>query len=403
MKKRKVELKKELNLLQVVLIGVGIIFGAGIYSLIGVMAGLAGNGAYISVIIAGLICLFTGLSYAFLSKNFPSNSSEYIYILKTFNSEILAKFSGYLMIISGIISVPLVAIAFGMYFSALFKVNAVIIAAIILISLCTMILLKGIKESALATIIGTLIEGGGLFVIIIFGMFHTGNLNFFEFKIDGVFSASVVAVFAFLGFEYITRLSEETKNPEKNIPKGIVLSILISTVVYALVVASSIAVLGAENLSKSNAPLGDVANKIFGENGFFTLTITGLFATANTVLGVLLVTSRQIHGMAEMDAFIYSKSFSKIYKSVPVNAIIISSLLSLIFLVIFKFIFISDLLRILADLTVIPILVVFFLINVSAIIQNLKTEKRKIYILCSLLGALSCLFLAIYEALILLF
>jgi APA family basic amino acid/polyamine antiporter len=387
---QKMELKRELNLLQLVLIGIGIIFGAGIYALVGVMAALAGNGAWISVIIAGLICLFTGLSYAFLSKNFPSNSSEYIYILKTFNSEILAKFSGYLMIISGIISVPLVAIAFGMYFSALFKVNAVIIAAIILISLCTMILLKGIKESALATIIGTLIEGGGLFAIIIFGMFHTGNLNFFEFKIDGVFSASVVAVFAFLGFECITRLSEETKNPEKNIPKGIVLSILISSIVYTLTVVSSLAVLGAENLAKSKAPLADVANKIFGGNGFLMLSVIVLFSTANTVLGMLLVTSRQIYGMSEMNAFIYSKIFGKIYKSVPANAIILSSLLSLIFL------FISEL-RILVDLSVIPILIVFFLVNISAMIQNFKTEKKKFYILSSLLGALFCLFLVFHK------
>lgn len=385
------ELKRELNLLQVVLIGVGIIFGAGIYALVGVMAGLAGNGAYISVIIAGLICLFTGLSYAFLSKNFPSNSSEYIYILKTFNSEILAKFSGYLMIISGIISVPLVAIAFGMYFSALFKVNAVIPAAIILITISTIILLMGIKESALATIIGTLIEVFGVLIIIILGMPYVGNLNFFEFKsINGIFSAAVVAVFAFLGFESITRLSEETKNPEKNIPKGIVLSILISLIVYNLTVVSSLAVLGAENLAKSKAPLADVANKIFGGNDLLMLSVIALFSTANTVLGMLLVTSRQIHGMSEMNAFIYSKIFGKIYKSVPANAIILSSLLSLIFL------FIPDL-RILVDLSVIPILIVFFLVNISAMIQNFKTEKKKFYILSSLLGALSCLFLVFHE------
>jgi APA family basic amino acid/polyamine antiporter len=388
---QKMELKRELNLLQVVLIGVGIIFGAGIYALVGVMAGLAGNGAYISVIIAGLICLFTGLSYAFLSKNFPSNSSEYIYILKTFNSEILAKFSGYLMIISGIISVPLVAIAFGMYFSALFKVNAVIPAAIILITISTIILLMGIKESALATIIGTLIEVFGVLIIIILGMPYVGNLNFFEFKsINGIFSAAVVAVFAFLGFESITRLSEETKNPEKNIPKGIVLSILISLIVYNLTVVSSLAVLGAENLAKSKAPLADVANKIFGGNDLLMLSVIALFSTANTVLGMLLVTSRQIHGMSEMNAFIYSKIFGKIYKSVPANAIILSSLLSLIFL------FIPDL-RILVDLSVIPILIVFFLVNISAMIQNFKTEKKKFYILSSLLGALSCLFLVFHE------
>ncbi|MFN3527845.1 MAG: APC family permease [Candidatus Altarchaeaceae archaeon] len=394
------ELKRSLNLWEVVLTGVGIIFGAGIYALIGVMTGIAGNGVWLSVIIGGIISIFTGLSYAFLSMRFSSNSSEYIYISKTFKNETIALLSAYLMIISGIISASLVAIGFGMYLSSFLNLNP-IIGAFFLIIICTLILLMGIKESAFGVIIGTLIEVVGLIIIIIFGIPYIENINFEISDISKIFSAGIISVFAFLGFEYITRLSEETRNPEKNIPKGIIISILIALVVYLLVTISSVSILGVENLSKSNAPLADVANKVLGKDGFFILLFIGLFATGNTVLGILLATSRQIHGMSKMQAFIYSKFFIKISsRSVPTNAIIFSSLFSIIFL------FISNL-KILADLTVLPIIFVFILVNIAAIIQNFKNKKEnmqkinKFYLISSLLGLVFCLILFINEILFL--
>src|SRR3972149_9798419 len=237
---RKVELKRQLGLLEITLSGVGIILGAGIYALLGKATGLAGNAVWLSFAFAAFVAIFTGLSYAELSSMFPKASAEHQYTKSAFNKK-PAFIIGWLIIFSGIIGASTVALGFGGYFSALFKVP-VLTSAFVLIVILSLLLFYGIKESAWFAIISTLIETAGLIIIIFIGLPYLGKVDYFEMPqgLAGVFEASALVFFAYTGFESIVKLSEETKDPEKTIPRGLMLSVLISVILYIMVAISAV-------------------------------------------------------------------------------------------------------------------------------------------------------------------
>ncbi len=294
----KVELKRALGLWEVTLSGVGIILGAGIYALLGEAAGLAGNAVWISFALSAIVALLTGLSYAELSSMFPKASAEYEYTVQAFGRR-LAFVIGWLIIFSGAIGAATVSLGFAGYFSTLFGAHR-LTSALVLVVILSGIIFVGIKQSAWVAIIFTLIEALGLVIIIILGIPSFGSVDYLEMPlgIDGIFQASALIFFAFIGFEEIVKLSEEAKDPEKTIPKALILAITASIILYVLVSLSAVSVLGWQDLSRSDAPFADIANAAFGRSAFFILSVVALFATTNTVLLMLLAASRIIYGMA---------------------------------------------------------------------------------------------------------
>jgi len=365
-----VALKRELGLLEVTLSGVGIILGAGIYTLIGRASGLAGNSLWMSFSISALIAIFTGLSYAELSSMFPKASAEYEYTAHAFGKR-LAFIIGWLIILSGAIGASTVALGFGGYFKVLFSMP-IITSAFVLIIALSFLLFLGIKESALFAVIATLIETAGLLIIIFIGVPYLGKVDYFEMPLgmDGVFQAAALVFFAYTGFESIVKLSEETKSPEKTIPKGLILAILVSVVLYILVAISAVSVVGWENLSRSDAPLADIAFSAFGSNAFVFLTIIALFSTANTVLLMMLGSSRIMYGMA--NSFHLPSILSKVHflRRTPWAAIIMTSVLSLLF------IFAGDI-AFVANVANFTLFVTFFVINASMIVLRYKEPYVK--------------------------
>jgi len=333
---QKPKLKRELGLFEVTLSGIGIILGAGIYALVGKAAGLAGDAVWISFVIAALIAALTGLSYAELSSMYPKAGAEYEYVRNAFGRK-LAFLIAWLIIFSGIIGASTVALGFAGYFSALFG-GSQISAAILLLVVLSSVLFRGIKESAWLAIAFTLIEAGGLVIIILIGIPYFGSVNYFEAQsgMGGIFQAAALIFFAFIGFEEIVRLSEETKNPERTIPLGLILSIGVSIVLYTLVAVSCVSVLGWRVLWESNAPLADVASVAFGERAFSVLSLIALCATSNTVLLMLLGTSRIIFGMAESGSL--PSIFSKVHyrTRTPWAAIVFMVVSSAVFVLIGK-------------------------------------------------------------------
>jgi APA family basic amino acid/polyamine antiporter len=296
---KKVELKRALGLWEVTLSGVGIILGAGIYALIGEAAGLAGNAVWIAFALSALVALLTGLSYAELSSMFPKASAEYEYTSQAFGRR-LAFVIGWLIIFSGVIGAATVALGFAGYLNALFGASR-IPSALILVVILSGIIFIGIKQSAWIAIIFTLIEALGLIIIIILGIPYLGSVDYLEmpFGMRGIFQASALIFFAFIGFEEMVKLSEETRDPEKIIPRGLILAIGSSIILYVLVAISAVSVLGWQDLSRSAAPFADIANVAFGRSASNVLSVMALFATTNTVLLMLLAASRIIYGMAD--------------------------------------------------------------------------------------------------------
>jgi len=289
-------LKRELGLLGVTLCGIGIILGAGIYALVGKAAGMAGNGVWLSFLIAAIVAAFSGLSYAELSSMYPKAGAEYVYTKNAFGRR-MAFFIGWMVIFSGVIAAPAVALGFGGYLNAITDLPIIPSALGIIFLLC-LVMFWGIKESAWLAIVGTLIEAGGLLLIVFIGLPYLGSVDYFEFpEINHIISAAALIFFAFIGFEEITRLSEETRNPGKNIPRAVIIAIFVSVILYVLVALSAISVVGWEGLGMSDAPLAEVASVEMGEEEFLLLAVIALFATGNTVLLVMIAASRIVFGM----------------------------------------------------------------------------------------------------------
>ncbi len=361
----KVELKCELGLLEVTLSGIGIILGAGIYALIGKAAALAGNSVWLSFAIASLIAIFTGLSYAELSSMFPKASAEHEYVRNAFGKK-LAFVIGWLIILSGVIGAATVALGFGGYFNAFFKVP-VIPSAIVLIVALSFLLFYGIKETTRFVIIATLIETAGLVIVIFIGLPYLGKVDYFEMPYGwtGVFQASALVFFAYTGFESIVKLSEETKSPEKTIPKGLILAIIVSIFLYITVAVSAVSVMGWERLSTSDAPFADLAFLAFGNNAFILLTAIALFATANTVLMMMLGSSRIIYGMA--DSMTLPAILASVHRSrrTPWTAILVTMAVAILF------IFAGDI-AFVANVDNFTLFVTFFIINAALIFLRYK-------------------------------
>ena len=395
-------LRRDLGLFQATVAGVGIILGAGIYALIGVAAGTAGNAVWLSFVIAALVAAFTGLSYAELSSMFPNDSSEFLYAEKAFGERI-GFITGYLVIIAEVIAIATVALGFAGYFSRLFNVDFIILIAFLCIVLSSFVNFWGIKQSAWLNVIFTSIETLGLIAIIFFGFKFFGNVDYFEMAsgFSGIFKSAALIFFAYLGFDSMVKLSEETKNPRRTIPLALILSIAITTVIYILVAVSAVSILGWEKLGASNAPLADVASAAFGTNAFIVLAIIALFSTSNTVLILLITTSRMIYGMAHD---FKNKFLARIHKTrrTPYNAILVTSVLSIIFVLFGDISFV-------AGVTDFAIFLVFFIVNLSAITLRYKNKTKRGFKIplnigkfpvIAFLGVLSTLFMMFHLELI---
>jgi APA family basic amino acid/polyamine antiporter len=294
----KVKLKRVLGPFDVTVYGVGIIIGAGIYALIGKAAGIAGGAVWMSYGIAAIVAALTALSYAELTSIFPKSAAEYVYTEHAFRRKWLAFVVGWLAIYNMTITASTVSLGFGGYFSALTGVP-MLVGAVALIILMSLLNYSGIKESANANALLTLLEVGGLLIIIVLGWSHFGSVDYFSSPggFGGVMTAALLVFFAFLGFEDVANLAEETKNPRRVIPMGLLLALGISTLLYMLVSVAAVSVVPPEQLAASNAPLALVANTALPGSGSL-LSVLALVATTTTVLTALIASSRMIWAMA---------------------------------------------------------------------------------------------------------
>ncbi len=369
---KEVKLKKELSLFHVTVSGVGIIVGAGIYVLIGAAAGLGGNLVWLSFLLAAIVAAFTGLSYAEMSSIFPKDEGEYAYVKKPIG-KFWAFMTAYMLILGSIISTAAVGLGFAGYFSNLFGLNHLIFIAIGAIMFFSLVNFYGIKASINMNIIFTFLAVSGLLFIIGLGIGSFGNVDLFEMSshgLGGVFEASALIFFAFIGFEAIIKLAEETKHPRKVVPWALVLSVGITTLLYILVAISAVSILGWDILSTSNAPLADVAASVLGAKVFLILSVIALFATGSTLLMILITNSRILYGLGHQIPQL--KFLSKVHKTrrTPWVAVLLAALMSLIFLAFGK-------IETVAEVANFGIFFAFLMVNLSLIFLRYKLPNLK--------------------------
>jgi len=364
-------LKREIGLFEATAFGVGIILGAGIYALIGPAAGSAGNALWISFIVGAIVSSFTGLSYIELSTMFPKSAAEYVYAKKASGKELWAFLIGWLIIFSGAIAASAVAIGFAGYFRSFITAPIIVIALLLILGL-SLTNFIGIIESSRMNIVFTLIEVSGLILIIILGFSRIQQItiNYIEAPLgtQGILAASALVFFAYLGFEDIVNIAEEMKNPKKNIPKALILSILITTIFYVLLAISVVNLVEWNMLSVSESPLAYAASMVLGKKAFFGLSIIALFATANTVLILLIVGSRMVYGMSRDGSLPKFLSVVHQQRGTPWVAVLVMMLASMFFL------FLGDL-RLVAGVTNFATFAVFSSVNLSLIWLRYKQPE----------------------------
>ncbi len=364
------KLKRELGLFSVTVAGIGIILGAGIYALIGLGAGETGNTIWLSFLISAIVAAFTGLSYAELSSIFKDDSGEYDYIKVGFGNK-LAVFISILIIATGFVTAATVALGFAGYLSSLISIRY-LYAGLGIILLMTLLNYLGIRDSNKFNIIATSVEFLGLLLIIFLGVPNIGKADLFEMPngFFGVLKAGALLFFAYTGFETIVKLSEEVKNPQKTIPKAIVLSVIITTIIYVLVSMAAVSILPANQIAGSKSPMADVAASVFGNPAFILLAVIALFSTSNTILLTLLTTSRMIYGMSEKKAL--PKIFLKVHKKrrTPYIAVFFTGFVTLILA------FFEDI-GFVADLSTTLLFATFALVNLSVIVLRYKIKGER--------------------------
>jgi APA family basic amino acid/polyamine antiporter len=295
-------LKRELGLPSTILYGIGIILGAGIYALIGVGAGLAGNTLWLAFLVSAVIAIFTGLSYAELSSMFPKTAAEYNYTKKAFNFEVFSFAVGWILVVGTVIAASTVALGFAGYFVDMFGGEKSTVAVGLILAMAALNYI-GIRESARFNNFASIIEAGGLLLVVAVWLLFPPEvpgdiLQLPETGVAGIMGAIGVIFFAYIGFENIANLAEEVKNSRRTIPLALIISLIISTLLYILVSIAAVSETGAEALAASDAPLTMVVSRGLGDYASI-LSVIALFATGNTVLIFLIAASRILYGMSD--------------------------------------------------------------------------------------------------------
>ena len=297
-------LRRRLGLPLLVLYGTGITIGAGIYVLIGAVAGHAGVYAPWSFVLAAIVMALTVASYAELSTRFPVSAGEAAYVKAAFSSRVLAVMTGLLTIVIGVVSASAVTLGSVGYIKQLADIPQWIVVIGIVVTLSA-VAAWGILESVLLASLFTLIEVGGLLAIIAAAIHMDLPIASALAQpppldpqiLSGIGFASLLAFFAFIGFEDLANVVEEAKVPHRDIPRAMVLTLLISTILYVVIAAIAVSAVSVDRLSSASAPLSLVFREVAGISPV-TITIIAIVATLNTILAQMTMSARVIYGMA---------------------------------------------------------------------------------------------------------
>lgn len=314
-------LRRVLGFWQVTAGGVGIIIGAGIYVLIGAAAKDAGTGVWMAFLLAAGLCALTGLSYAELASMYPSAGAEYEYARKVFPRR-LAFVVGWVMIAGLAVAAGTISLGFARYLShfADFGPRGPAIGLIVVV---TAIAIGGIRQSATVVVVLSAIQVAGLLVVIAIGLPHVGDEPLIEgASAGGVLSGAALVFFAFIGFDEVITLSEETREPSRTIPRALGAALGISAALYVLVAIAALSVLGADDLGSSERPLADVVEHGFGGSGAGFVAVVAMLTTTNTTLLAITAASRLTYAMGTAGALPARLGTVSRGREVPVLAIL---------------------------------------------------------------------------------
>ncbi|WP_460087931.1 APC family permease [Streptomyces variabilis] len=286
----------------------GDVLGAGVYVLVGQVAADAGRAVWVPLVVALLLALLTAASYAELATKYPRAGGASHYATRAFGP--FAGFvAGFCMLAAGIVSVAALARGFGGDYLSAFVTLPVALVAVVFLALLALVNARGIKESTRANVVATVVEVGGLAVVVVLGAWlllrgdgELGRLTDLGTPEKGaaaaVLSGSVLAYYSFVGFETSVNVAEETRNPRRSYPRALFGALATAGAVYVLVGLAASAAVPTAQLAGSSGPLLEVVKEAGGVPPKL-FSAVALVAVANGALLTGIMSSRLAYGMAK--------------------------------------------------------------------------------------------------------
>ncbi|SEG98235.1 amino acid/polyamine/organocation transporter, APC superfamily (TC 2.A.3) [Saccharopolyspora kobensis] len=374
------QLRRTLGLVPLVALSVGATLGTGIFVVLAEAAPAAGPAVVVSFVLAGLAALCSALSYAELAGSVPVSGSAYSYTYATLG-ELVAWICGWCLLLEYGVSVAAVAVGWGGYLNEFLQGTigvtipdilaappgeggVVNIPAALIVLLAMFVLLRGVRESARVTTITTLLKIAVLvfFVAVAITAFNSDNMTpFAPYGFAGISVGASAVFFSFIGFDAASTAGEEARNPKRDLPRAIILSLAIVTAIYVLVAFAAVGAVGVDVLSGSNASLATALRIVTGQGwASVVLAFGAVIAIASVVLTVLYGQTRILVSMSR-DGLMPSMLSKVNQRAVPArNTIVVGVVVALLAAVVP--------LNQLAEATSIGTLVAFSLVNIGVLV-----------------------------------
>jgi amino acid transporter len=398
-------LRRSIGPMQMALYGLGSMLGAGIYGLIGKAAGQVGNAVWLAFVVALVAALLTALSYASLSSRYPRAAGAAYVTQRAYGFRLLSFLVGLALVCSGITSIATQSRVFAANLSELFSLGDAPIAWLALgfLLILTGIVFRGIRESIWVNMVCTLVEAGGLILVVAVGISYWGSVDYLEMPAapDGdhaflvVMQGAVLAFFAFIGFEDMYNVAEEVREPEVTLPLGLILAMACAAILYIGIAITAVSVVPWQELAEAAGPITAIVTRAAPLIPPVVFTAITLFAVANTALVNYVTASRLLYGMARQG--LLPESLGNVHSGRRTPHYAIAALL-LVLVPLALYGTIAEL----AAATVLLLLTVFAVVNGALfVLKRRKAEKPgrfEVPLLVPGLGASVCLALVVVRA-----
>jgi amino acid transporter len=300
-----VRFERSMGLLGATTLGIGALMGAGIYVLIGLAAGKAGPAVWLSYLICGLLSLLSVHVFGELSRRIPIAGGGYAFAYKALGS-FWGFITGWLLALGSIFACAMYAMGFGYYFGPLMPFplpeTALKGLGLVIVVVLTLLNCRGARGGDR---VQRILTWGNLLVLMTLIIFaahkaDAGRLRpLFPHGLTGIGEAIAIIYVSFFGYQLIANTAEEIIDPEKTVPRAMLLSMIVSLAFYVAVAVTAVTVIPWEALARSKAPLVEVAVKGLGSRGWLLIAVGGVLASAAALNSTLLSQARQIFAMGK--------------------------------------------------------------------------------------------------------
>ncbi len=330
-----------LNLKEIIAMGVGGMVGGGIFSVLGLAMAQAGHAAPLAFALGGIIAWLTGLSYARLGLRFQSDGGSFTYLEHAFAHRTIAGIGGWLLLVGYVGTMALYAYTFGVYGAALLGGDSTtsvpmhhLLETLVLLAFLS-INLYGVKASGSSELLIVTIKVLILGLFAVIGLYYVKPdhlLPVFDKGGPGVLMGAALIFVAYEGFELIPNAVNEMEQPQRNLKRGILWSIGITTFIYVLVSLVAVGNLTPQEVAQyGEYALAEAARPFLGQAGFVLIGLAALFSTASAINATLFGTARLGKVMATEDSLPKVFSFTRQQNNIPWASLMIITAVTLAF------------------------------------------------------------------------